>query len=69
MTNPIDAIADRDAAAYRLALKDAIGYAAKRRDETGCAYIVSDFPRVLWDCPDNRRVLRDLGEQIIFTAR
>lgn len=46
----------------------ALEYADKRRAETGQGYIVSDYGRVLLDCPGNRRVLRELGEDIVYRS-
>lgn len=62
-------IAQQDEKAYGHFVKDRISYADARAKETGQSYLVSNMPRVLWDCPDNRRILRELGESIIHVAR
>lgn len=45
---------------------DAIAWAIKRYRDTGKPYIVTDFPRVLLDCPENREAFPD--EKVIFCA-
>ena len=45
---------------------DAIAWAIKRYRDTGKPYIVTDFPRVMFDCPENRAAFPN--EQIIYRA-